>query len=424
MNDEILLLQLRDCFTAGYTLPQFCVEQNIKKPLFIAPNENYITFLWEVHVQFDFDKRIAPIFVILNSQDREIRLSPGTLFGALNLKNADEIFIDDYDAVIALSAQRFQPEIKNCIYLDNLLNYFIVHTYVDIPFLHFLRRHPKIKFFLTNFPTIQPNENNSQNENELLQKNPYLLDPMRKSLKNDTSGEVTTPYDVFGYTRQDILDLLDTQEIFTQADGSTIFKDNPKPLVRIENGKRVTADQPDKFINRIYFVGGCSHYGTGAPFDKTIPSCLQKLLNQAALPYRVENYSQFFTYRYQDILYNLNTLPLMPNDIVIVFFDNIISPYLPCIDVSQTFLRPHNYGEVFIDSAHVNETGYKVLAEQFFNFLTQNNFFKEINFQYPPRLLCRTVTAYRVNTAKIFQSMRNWTHTKTFCANVDKKSVA
>ncbi|MBQ9486729.1 MAG: hypothetical protein IJU91_02865 [Selenomonadaceae bacterium] len=54
MNDELLFLQLRDCFTAGYTLPQFCTDQNIKKPLFIAPNERYITFLWEVLTNFDF----------------------------------------------------------------------------------------------------------------------------------------------------------------------------------------------------------------------------------------------------------------------------------------------------------------------------------------------------------------------------------
>lgn len=384
MNDEILLLQLRNCFTAGYTLPQFCIDQNIKKPLFISPDERYIPYLWEIHVQFDFDKRIKPTFVIFGSQAREIRLSPGTLFSALELKNSDEILLDEYDTIIVLSTKKFRPEIKNCIYLDNLLNYFIVHTYVDIPFFHFLQRHPKIKFFLTNFPTINTSGEHSPHENELLQKNPYLIGGIRESLENDTSGEVKTPYDVFGYTRQEILSIIGSQEVITQSDGSTIFKDNPNPLVRIENGKRVTADQPEKFINRIYFVGGCSHYGTGAPFDKTIPSYLQRLLNQAALPYRVENYSQFFTYRYQDILYNLNTLPLMPNDIVIVFFDNILSPYLPCIDVSKTFLRPHNYGEIFIDSAHVNEIGYKILAEKFFEVLTQNNFFKDVVFQSPP----------------------------------------
>ena len=39
MNEDILIIQLRDCFTAGYTFPQFCIDNNIKKPLFIALNE-------------------------------------------------------------------------------------------------------------------------------------------------------------------------------------------------------------------------------------------------------------------------------------------------------------------------------------------------------------------------------------------------
>ncbi len=32
MNDEQLLIQLRDCFTAGYTLPQFCIDNGLNFP--------------------------------------------------------------------------------------------------------------------------------------------------------------------------------------------------------------------------------------------------------------------------------------------------------------------------------------------------------------------------------------------------------
>ena len=34
--DEQFLIQLRDCFTGGYTFPQFCIDNDIKKPLFVA----------------------------------------------------------------------------------------------------------------------------------------------------------------------------------------------------------------------------------------------------------------------------------------------------------------------------------------------------------------------------------------------------
>ena len=45
MNDERLLIQLRDCFTGGYTLPQFCIDNKIKRPLFFAEGKIW-QFLW------------------------------------------------------------------------------------------------------------------------------------------------------------------------------------------------------------------------------------------------------------------------------------------------------------------------------------------------------------------------------------------
>ena len=402
MNEDIFIIQLRDCFTAGYTLPQFCIDNNIKNPLFIAVDERRADFLWEICVQFMHDKRLKPKFSTLSSKENKtFRFSPGTLFNALAIENIRLLNFNDHDVIFFLSVQRFNKPIGNVIYLDELTNYFIFNTYIDIPLAHFLQRHPDIKFFLTNFTTLHPDPNNSNNENELLQKKPFLINDIRENLKKNPATK--TPYDIFGYNRQEILDMLGAPKIKTLADGSTVFEENDNPLVNIKNGRRVTSDRPEKFINRIYFMGGCSHYGTGAPFDKTIPSCLQKMLNEHNLPYRVENVSQCFTYRYQDILYNLNTLPLQPDDIVIVFFDNFLSSKFPYIDVSKTFIRPHNYGEVFVDSAHVNEIGYKVLAEKFFQFLTQNDFFKNTKFEYPAP---PAASSLRYSKRKFFHSYK------------------
>ena len=55
MNEDILIIQLRDCFTAGYTFPQFCVDNNIKKPLFVAIDERRADFIWEIFVQFKYE---------------------------------------------------------------------------------------------------------------------------------------------------------------------------------------------------------------------------------------------------------------------------------------------------------------------------------------------------------------------------------
>ena len=383
MNDEIYFIQLRDCFYAGYTLPQFCIDNEIKKPLFLVNDANQWSKLWEIHAQFSHDKRLNPEFVALNGTVDSIRLSPGTLFDELKIKTSAQTDLNDCDKIFFLTAQKQNFQSEKIIYLDELTNYFIKHTYVEIPVMHFLKNHPKVKFFLTNFPIIVVNQFNTDWEKKIIAERI----PLAKMTENFKANEnYKMPHEVFGYTREELTDILTLTGSKTNLDGSTVNEDSDKPLVQVKNGRRAVSDQPEKFKNRIYFLGGCSHYGVGAPFDKTIPSYLQKMLNKKNLPYRVENVSQFFTYRYQDMFYNLQNFEWRDGDIVFMFLDNFTSKIIPTFDVSQTFLRPHNYGEVYVDTAHVNELGYKALAEKFFNFLTENNFFQnlEMQIQCPP----------------------------------------
>ena len=381
-DDNQLFIRLRDCFSAGYTFPQFCIENEIKNPVFAVMSTNSIPILWEIYVQFSHYKKIIPTFTAPVEKDNFIRWSPGTLFDGLSLKSSSTIDLNNYDKIFFLSTKRLEFKSDKIIYLDELIEKFILAAYIETPFSYFLQSHPKIKLFLTNFTIMSNNPIKTENELQISKGN-IPLATYAERLRNDTNGTVKTPYDFLGYTKQELIDLLTLTGTKTNPDGSTTLIDNDNPLVRVENGRRVVSNQPDSFKNRIYFLGGCSHLGVGAPFDKTIPSYLQKFLNEKNLPYRVENVSQFFTYRYQDIYYNLQNLPLRDGDIVFVFFDNMLSEKLPSFDVSRTFERPHNYGEVFVNIAHVNELGYKALAGKFFDFLTKNNFFRNEDFKYP-----------------------------------------
>ena len=134
-------------------------------------------------------------------------------------------------------------------------------------------------------------------------------------------------------------------------------------------GKRFVPNQPKFYKNTIYFVGNCVYYGIGAPYNKTLESYLQNLLNVHNLPYRVENHGQALGGRYQDIFYNLNNLPVRAGDIIFINLQNLYTTQLPYLDVNTIFKRPHNYGEVFADNGHVNEVGHKVMAIIFFYFL-------------------------------------------------------
>ena len=391
MNEQ-LLIQLRDCFTGGYTLPQFCIDNGIKKPLFVAEGK-FWQFMWEIYVQFRYDKRMTAQFTFLDVALSDINFSMYSTIGALKCSHLSQFDFAETDAVICLTTKKiFQG--GRVIYLDALTDYFIRKTYVEIPLLNFLQRYPKVKLILTNFPFIGRYKDGIQFSEQL-----KGFGEIMSAIRADKSGNVKTPLDRFGYTNQEVLELMDAPKIKTNLDGTTVMEDTAEnSLRRIRNGKRVTAYQPETYRNKIYFIGACHHYGINAPYDKTIASCLQKMLNDNRLPYRVENESQRYHGRYYDMFYNLNMLKPAPDDIIFVWIENLITNRLPFFDFSNAFDPPHNYKEFFVDNGHVNELGYKVLAEKYFDFLTANNFFRDKEFNYPLPPPHRTATAYRRNT--------------------------
>ncbi|MBR6014309.1 MAG: hypothetical protein IK062_11115 [Selenomonadaceae bacterium] len=385
MNDEKIFGYIRDCFTAGYTLPQFCIDNNLKKVLFVAEDFSKSEMLWEIYVQFCFEKRFkfqTDFGMVLGDKAEKIHRNPGTIFDELTVNPIANYNPQDYDRIFFLTTKRLNVNSDKIIYLEELVNKFILAAYVEIPFLTFLKSRPKVRLFLMNFPIMIENQHITENEKQILQEN-IPLATYAERLRNDTDGTVKTPYDFLGYTKQELIDLLTLTGSKTNSDGSTTLIDNDNPLIHVENGQRFVPNQPKIFKNKIYFLGGCSHLGVGAPYDKTIPSYIQKLINEKNLPYRVENISQFFTYRYQDIFYNLQKLQLKDGDMVFVFFDNMTSDKIPKFDLSGIFERPHNYGEVYVNTSHVNELGYKAMAEQMFAVLHSNNFFENVKFEYP-----------------------------------------
>ena len=382
-KDEKYLVELRDCFTGGYTLPQFCIDNGIKKPLFVAEAKNW-QFVWEIYVQFYYDKRMTTQFSFIDIASGSMNFSAYGILTAMQFKHISQISPAEIDAVICLTAKKIFSGGK-VIYLDALTAYFIRKTYCEIPLLHFLQRYPKVKLFLTNFPPIDRYKNGEEFNSKL-----YGLGEFIERLRADKNGNFKTPLHKFGYTNAQILEMTESPEVKVHLDGTTTLLDDPaKPLQGIKHGKRKTAYQPEHYKNKIYFVSGCHHYGIHAPFDKTLESYLQKMLNEQNLPYRVENESQSPMGRNQDLFYNLNKLSPQPDDII--FFDNLYmySENIPFCDVSDAFDPPHDYRECYCSQSHMNEVGYKILAEKYFDFLTTNNFFREKNFDYPaPPPIC------------------------------------
>ena len=384
--DEANFIRLHYCFAAGYTMPQFCIDNNIAKPLFVLKRGDE-EFLHELYAQFHCDKRMSAQFCFIDAdQPVKITFKERVLGTNINVNRLDEIKLNNFDKIIFLTEEMPSVSNEKFVALADLTEYFVAQAYVDIPLLNFLQRYPDVKIILTtNFPRIEQYENSERFLSKL-----WNEEKLRRILNVHKGKTVKTPLDKFGYTNAQVAELVKIDKSKRNLDGTTALLDDNSPLKQIMNGKRATAYQPEKYLNKIYFFGPCHYFGRNAPFDKTIESYLQLMLNEHNLPYRVENEGQAFSERSQDMFYNLNALNPAPGDIVFFHIWRMRSNHanIPLIDMFDVFDPPHDFREIFCTRRHVNELGYKILAEKFFNFLTANNFFrdKEINYPLPPAL--------------------------------------
>ena len=384
MSEE-LFTKLRYCFQGGYTLPQFCVDKGINRPLFVL-EKKYVLFFKEIVAQFRYDKRIPAFFCFIDGtvEGDQIELEERILGSSITVRSISyEKYLTYADTIIFLTKKEYDFKERKVIRFEELETFCRWRTYVDIPLLHFLQRYPKVRMILTNFPNRLGRYKGGVPFSKTLIDSQVLL----RNLKTNKSGnEIVTPFDRFGYTNSQVIELLEGEKSRKNLDGtSTLIDTNKTSLQRIQDGRRLTADQPEHFRNTIYFFGPCYYFGRHAPYDKTIESYLQRMLNEKKLPYRVENEGQAFSERTQDMFYNLNQINPKPGDIIFlcVWHMHANNDAIPFLDLLDAFDPPHDFREVFCTTGHVNELGYKIIAEKYFDYLTKNNFFVDKEFKYP-----------------------------------------
>lgn len=372
MNIELIdnnyFSQLRDCFYAGYSLPKFCIDNQISNPLIVSP---YPQTLWEIYVQFSYDKRINADYCLVQTDDLNINASVACVLSDVPLKKFSPDEFEFHDKIFMMTVLRLNQFDDKIFYLDQIFETFKHIVYAEIPLLNFQTQHPNVKIVVNNHPYIHLNEHSTDYEKAISKSS---IHDLREKLKLKKAEYIFNRFDFLGYSNDEVLHMLEMTGAITNPDGSTDFIDDDYPLVNIKNGLRQTAYKPNDFQNTIYFMGTCSFVGIGAPFDKTVESYLQLKLNQGGFKYRVVNASQYYAGRYQDIFYNLNKLPVVDGDIICILIQDLRPRYFPFLDLTHIFDRPHNFGEVFSDSAHLNEHGYQLLAEYYYQFFTQTNF--------------------------------------------------
>jgi len=108
--------------------------------------------------------------------------------------------------------------------------------------------------------------------------------------------------------------------------GNLVPKDQKGKYINVRDNKRVTLNQPEKYINNIHVFGGSTIFCAEVPDEFTIASILQKIINQN-LPnkFKVINHGTSGL-RISDQVQKIKYLNLKPNDILI-FYDGVNEVY-------------------------------------------------------------------------------------------------
>lgn len=117
------------------------------------------------------------------------------------------------------------------------------------------------------------------------------------------------------------------------------LQDHTSNLVNIENGIRKTSYQPEQYVGTIYIFGMCTIYGAMVEDGYTIPSIIQKYINESGKAYRVVNLGSELPINPIRIKEVLN---ISENDLIVCLFPYMteeIKVRIPVTEIGEKFNR-------------------------------------------------------------------------------------
>lgn len=181
--------------------------------------------------------------------------------------------------------------------------------------------------------------------------------------------------------------------------GVFLLADTASRHYNVVNHERVTAGTPESWRRTVRFFGNCIAVGAFAPDDQTVASRVQRAFNEQRpeMGVRVVNAANWggMPVAMRQILSPRTVLE--PGDAVVLITSDLDKTalrlalrsfpdksFLAYRDASRIFQRPHDYGEIFFDTVHMNAGGYALTAADLFPRLVE--LLRERPFPAPPGL--------------------------------------
>lgn len=255
------------------------------------------------------------------------------------------------------------------------------------------------KVYIFDYPSIFYQNDHSKREHDLIQKN-FNVNKLRTLVQNDNAEEQNDAEDLImpalnkarKKNGSDTVSFKEFKKYFPSMSEEsnahiryvgnyvTIYDIN-SPHVNIKNGTRVTVS-PSKDLGqttKIHFFGKSWVFGYNCSDEYTIPSFVQRISNENGLGYVVCNHGT--PGLREDMIANCmyvqdTQLPKEDIFVLVHMFKDYGNRYNKKVADEQDYVnklssdRPHDYGEIWVDTGHIGEDGSELLAHQIVDALT------------------------------------------------------
>ena len=357
----------------GVTMPEYLAEIGVKN-CYLYINDVDREYNEQLFFQFHYNYDVL-VKGWLSEKETIYSFQHSTHFANVITKKWSDIEFTKDDTIIFCNPNPKLPSISarvvgnskaKVFYLSDLLNHMFNYAAYTKPLREFKQRNPDVKLVTFKFPDYVK-DNLSQNEKDIIQKN-ITHGTVRTSIFIDKKN-ISPALEGFDYTMQQMDAICIVYPSYRDYKHGRLVKDVSRAdVVNVVNGRRVTLNQPEKYDKTVYFVGTCHIFGYMVSDKGTIESHFQKICNDNNINIKAENYGFQITGYCQDFYRIMESVEYMPGDIVVVESPIAVDDNLH-IEMSDLFNRPHQYGEIFIDKAHVNENGNKAIAQKIFEAL-------------------------------------------------------
>lgn len=245
------------------------------------------------------------------------------------------------------------------------------------------------KVYVFDYPKLAKQSIKSQRESRLLSENLYWNNMLNNLLLSDDKEDLLLAKEIImpalnkARTKETQITFEDYRNCFPdilpeniahikRIGNYAVMYDLSSKYVNIRNGMRVTVPVKEPTgVKKIHFWGRSWVYGLECADGYTLPSFVQKIIDKGDLDYKIYNHGipGIPDEIIANLMYDQNEI--LPKDEIFVLVHMFAEKYysekavLECEYINKlSSERPSEYGEIWVDSAHIGEDGSELLARQ------------------------------------------------------------